>query len=68
MKYVLIVTAVLALAACKDELPITESDSGRTYKAECIDGVEYWIHTRGGYMAVRVDQKTMSFVRCEGNQ
>jgi hypothetical protein len=68
MKYVLIMTAILALAACKDERPTTESESGLNYKAECIDGVEYWVRSTGhrGYMSVRVDPKTLSFVRCEG--
>jgi hypothetical protein len=78
MKYILIATAILALAACKDERPNSESesgrsdvasDSGRNYKVECIDGVEYWLRStaKQGYMAPRIDPKTMTFVSCEGN-
>jgi hypothetical protein len=67
MKYTVVILAALALAACKDERPRTESDSGRGYRAECIDGVEYWTRSYGnaGFMAVRVDPNTMTFVRCE---
>lgn len=67
MKYTIVILAALTLSACKDERPRTESDSGRNYRAECIDGVEYWTRSGGnrGYMAVRVDPNTMSFVRCE---
>jgi hypothetical protein len=67
MKYILIVTALVTLVACKeDERPAVESESGRTYRVECVGGVEYWVRTnaRQGYMAVRVDPETMSFVRC----
>jgi hypothetical protein len=67
MKYILIVTALVTLAACKeDERPTVESESGRTYRVECVGGVEYWVRANGhqGYMAVRIDPETMSFVRC----
>jgi translation initiation factor IF-1 len=67
MKYILIVAALITLAACKeDERTAVESDSGRNYRVECLDGVEYWVRYSGhnGYMAVRVDPETMSFVRC----
>jgi len=68
MKYVMIVIAALTLAACKkeDERPTVESDSGRNYRVECVGGIEYWVRYSGhnGYMAVRVDPETMSFVRC----
>lgn len=69
MKYILVTTAILVLAGCNDETSNAKSESGRTYKVECIDGVEYWIRAGGnrGYMAVRVDPKTMSFVRCNTN-
>ena len=69
MKYILIASLIF-LAACNDERPSSQSDSGRDYKVECIDGVEYWVRTAGyrGYMAVRVDPKTLTFVRCEGKQ
>lgn len=55
-----ITVAALALTACN------ESDSGRGYKVECIDGVEYWyrIVSTGGVMAPRINPKTMSFVEC----
>ncbi len=71
MKYVLMAAIVLTLAACKeDEHPSIESVSGNTYRVECIDGVQYWFRHIGykGYMAVRVDPETLSFVRCKGNQ
>ena len=62
----MIVIAALTLSACKDERPTVESDSGRNYRVECVGGVEYWFRYSGhnGYMAVRVDPETMSFVRC----
>jgi cbb3-type cytochrome oxidase subunit 1 len=33
----------------------------------CIDGIEYWTRMIGykGFMAVRVDPDTMSFVTCD---
>lgn len=69
MKYALMAAIALTLAACNDEQPQSQSESGRTYAVECIDGVEYWTHHwRAGYLAVRVDPKTLTFVRCEGNQ
>jgi hypothetical protein len=67
MKYVLIAAVALTLAACKeDERPTVESESGRNYRVECVGGIEYWVRYSGhnGYMAVRVDPATMSFVRC----
>jgi hypothetical protein len=70
MKYTIILTALLALTACKeDPRPISESESGRHYRVECIDGIEYWTRANGyqGYMAVRVDPETLTFVRCGGN-
>jgi uncharacterized membrane protein len=69
MKYVFIMAAVLALAACKDERSAVESESGRNYYVECVGGVEYWFRVVGyqGFMAVRVDPETLTFVRCEGN-
>jgi hypothetical protein len=32
----------------------------------CLGGVEYWVRDSGhnGYMAVRIDPETLSFVRC----
>jgi len=67
MKYIFLLTSIIALAACIDERPIAVSESNRNYKVECIDGVEYWTRANGyqGYMAVRVDPKTLSFVRCD---
>jgi hypothetical protein len=70
MKYAIIFTAMLALTACKEDTPpIFGSESGRNYRVECIDGVEYWLRARGrlGFMALRVDPETMTFVRCESN-
>lgn len=70
MKYAIVFTALLALVACKEDTrPITESESGSSYRIECIGGIEYWTRANGhqGYMAVRVDPETMTFVRCEGN-
>ncbi len=68
MKYVMIVIAALTLVACKDERPAVESDGARNYRVECVGGVEYWVQFNNiqsaGYMAVRVDPETMSFVRC----
>ncbi len=65
MKYAVVILAALTLAACKDERPSTDSDSGLSYRAECIDGVEYWTRFGGKVLAVRVDPNTMTFVRCE---
>ena len=69
MKYTIALMALFALTACKDERPVSESVSGRDYRVECIDGVEYWTRSIGnkGFMAVRVDPETMTFVRCKGN-
>jgi hypothetical protein len=67
MKYILITIAALTLAACKeDERPTVESESGRNYRVECVGGIEYWVRYSGnnGYMAVRVDSETLTFVRC----
>jgi hypothetical protein len=66
MKYILIVAALVTLTACIDERPSVESESGRNYRVECVGGVEYWVRTNGhqGYMAVKVDPSTLSFVRC----
>jgi hypothetical protein len=69
MKYVLMTAIVVALAGCRDERPSTESVSGNTYRVECIDSVQYWIIGSGNsqMMTARVDPKTLTFVRCEGN-
>jgi hypothetical protein len=70
MKYVMFLTVILGLTACKkDTRPITESESGRSYRVECIGGIEYWtrVNAHQGYMSVRVDPETMTFVRCESN-
>lgn len=56
-----ITVAALALTACNDNREQKQSDSGRGYKVECIDGVEYW-YSRA--MAPRINPKTMSFVEC----
>jgi hypothetical protein len=66
MKYLLVATALVTLAACKEESTV-DSNTVRQYTVECIDGVEYWRRTarHSGYMAVRVDPETMTFVRCE---
>ena len=67
MKMILTITvAALALTACNDTREQKQSDSGRGYKVECIDGVEYWVRTvsTGGVMAPRINPKTMSFVGC----
>jgi hypothetical protein len=67
MKYAIAFMILLTLTACKDERPLVESNSGRDYRVECVGGVEYWARERGnkGYMAVRVDPETLTFVRCE---
>jgi hypothetical protein len=68
MKYILIAIAALTLAACNDERATVESDSGRNYRVECIDGIEYLVRSSlvyKGFMAVRVDPETLTFVRCE---
>jgi hypothetical protein len=76
MKYMLIVIAVLSLAGCEVENNTSaktadsiSSNSGRPYQIECIDGIEYWHRTFNsvGFLAVRIDPKTMTFVRCEVN-
>ena len=63
---VLALFAALALTACNDTREQKQSGSGRGYKVECIDGVEYWyrIVSTGGVMAPRINPKTMSFVGC----
>jgi uncharacterized lipoprotein len=70
MKYTLMVVAVIGLAACQDERETAQSQSGRNYRVECIEGVEYWVRANGyqGYMAPRISSETLTFVRCEGNQ
>jgi hypothetical protein len=65
MKYIMILTAAVFLAACNEE-KTQSTTSSLSFAIECIDGVEYWRARRGkgGYMAVRVDPNTMTFVRC----
>ena len=67
MKYVLMAAIVLTLAGCKEESPTTTNKSNLSYKAECIEGVEYWVPKFGakGYMAPRIDPENLAFVRCE---
>jgi len=66
MKWIAIPLMLVTLAACQDDREQTKSDNGKTYNAECIDGVEYWVRWTGhkGYMAPRIDPKTLEFVRC----
>jgi hypothetical protein len=67
MKYALILIAAITLSACvEDERPVVKSGSDRSFRAECVDGIEYWVRHSGhqGYMAVRVDPKTLTFVKC----
>lgn len=64
VKMILTITvAALALTACNDTREQKQSGSGREYKVECIDGVEYWV-SQGGNTAPRINQKTLSFVEC----
>lgn len=65
MKYIIIAAAALLLSACKEQETI-RGDSGNSYYAECIDGVEYWKNTHGnaGYMSPRINPETLEFVRC----
>lgn len=65
MKYLAIASLVF-LAACYDT-PVAQSESGRQYSIECIDGVEYWFRSGNSrsVLAPRIDPNTMSFVRCE---
>jgi hypothetical protein len=70
MKYVALILSLSVLAGCiEDNRETVPSNSGSKYKAECIDGIEYWLHRRGnaGYLAVRIDPETLSYVRCNGN-
>jgi hypothetical protein len=61
MKYVLM-TAVLALAACTEK----EADRTTDMTSICIDGVSYWLEGAGGsqMMAPRISPDTLTFVRC----
>jgi len=68
MKYILALMSLLTLTACfDDDRPSQDSTSGRSYMIECIDGIQYWLRSGStqGFMAVRVDPETMTFVRCE---
>lgn len=69
MKYVLLAVTIVTLAACKDEQTVAKtisSDTEGDYRIECIGGIEYYTLAlwREGYMAVRVDPETMTFVKC----
>lgn len=68
MKYAILFAAVF-LTACVDERPSAQSESGLRYYVECIGGIEYWTSVVGqtGFMAVRVDPETLTFVRCNGD-
>jgi hypothetical protein len=66
MKWFVIPMMLITLAACQGDV---ESDQGRSYTVECIDGVEYWLRHGGNgrsYMAPRIDPETLEFVRCSG--
>lgn len=66
MKYILIGAALVTLAACEDNREKVSSDSARSYRVECIGGVEYYflnVNSRAA-LAPRVDSETLTFVRC----
>jgi hypothetical protein len=70
MKYFILLSTAIFLTACQNDTqndtPSIKSNTGRTYYIECIDGVEYWRRTTGhlGFLAVRVDPVTLTFVKC----
>jgi hypothetical protein len=72
MKYVIMLASFAILSGCKpDTRQETVSESGQTYKVECIEGVEYWKQGRGSsasYMSPRINTETLTFVRCGENQ
>lgn len=64
MKYVLLVTAALALAACKTETTGTEVNG---FDIACMNGVQYYFDSAGGYgksLAPVIDAVTLTYVRC----
>ncbi len=63
-KFIIAVPLIVLLTGCKGD---TESNGGRDYKVDCIDGVEYLIRRWGsvGYMAPRIDSETLNFIRCD---
>ena len=62
-KFIIVVPLIMLLTGCKGD---TESNNGRDYKVDCIDGVEYLIRRFGavGYMSPRIDSETLNFIRC----
>lgn len=64
MKYVMILSALVALSACVVE----EGDNvTENFTSVCIDNVQYWHRAIGhkGYITPRIDPVTLSFVNCE---
>lgn len=64
MKYVLLVTAALALAACWTE---TTGDEVNGFSIACMNGVEYYFNsagTSGKSLAPVIDAATLTYVRC----
>lgn len=66
MKYLAIFSLVF-LAACYEDTSSIQSENGRTFHVECIDGVEYWHRNANSRssMSPRIDPNTLTFVRCQ---
>lgn len=65
MKYLAIV-AILALAACETSKTTGEEVNG--FNVICLDGIEYWFNSAGGYgksAAARIDPATMTYRKCK---
>lgn len=64
IKYILLATAALALAACKTETTGTEVNG---FDIVCMNGVQYYFNSAGAYgksLAPVIDATTLAYVRC----
>ena len=64
MKYIVLVS-VLFLAGCYTE---TTDESVNGFKVACMNGIEYYYNTAGGYgksLAAVIDPVTLTYIRCE---
>ena len=63
-KFLVLVPVVVLLAGCNND---TESNTGKGYNIECINGVEYLTRAMGnrGYMTPHIDSETLGFIRCK---
>ena len=63
-KLIIAAPLIVLLTGCNGD---TESNTGRNYSVECVNGVEYLIRAMGnrGYMSPRIDSETLDFIRCD---